>query len=176
MFLLSLLIGSALAQSHPAPNLRPGDAALLFSLPALNEEAAMRAVARPHVALSDYTGVLPGFPARVVVVHFLRAAGGEAQLGVLNRMHRKYANRGARFVAIVVDDTDLATLSEWVEDQKLEFPVLRDHHQIVVSRYGVLTFPMTFVIDGDGYVDAIGVPGPDMETAVEQLVVPFLKE
>ena len=74
-----------------------------------------------------------------------------------------------------MDDTDLATASDWVETQKLDFPVLRDNHRIVVDRYGVLTFPMTFVIDGDGVVDAIGVPGAEIETSLDALVTPFLK-
>lgn len=176
MMLLPLLAAVAVAQPYPAPSVAVGDNALLFSLPALNEEAAMRAVARPHVALSDFTGVLPGFPARVVVVHFLRRQGGEAQLEALNRLHRRYANRGARFLAILVDGGDLAGTSEWVEGQKLDFPVLLDTHQIVVSRYGVLHYPMTFVVDGEGTVDAIGVPGADMETQLDALVTPFLKE
>ena len=63
-----------------------------------------------------------------------------------------------------------------MEGQRLDFPVLRDQHRIVVSRYGVLTYPMTFVIDADGYVDAIGVPGADMEQALDSLVSPFLKD
>lgn len=173
--LLALLLSTAAAQPYPAPTLKVGDPALLFSLPALNEDAAMHAVARPHVALADFTGVLPGFPAQVVVVHFLRMQGGEAQLAALDRLHRRFANRGARFVAILVDDTDLATASDWVESQKLDFPVLRDNHRIVVDRYGVLKFPMTFVIDGDGVIDAIGVPGPELETSLDALVLPFLK-
>ncbi len=173
--LLALLVAAASAQSYPAPSLKVGDTALLFSLPALNEDAAMRAVARPHVALADFTGVLPGFPASVVVVHFLRMSGGEAHLAALNRLHRRFANRGARFIAVLVDDGDLASVSDWVEGQKLDFPVLRDNHQIVVDRYGVLTFPMTFVIDGDGVIDAIGVPGPEIEASVDALILPFLK-
>ncbi len=173
--LLALLIASASAQPYPAPSVKVGDPALLFSLPALNEDAAMRAVARPHVALADFSGVLPGFPASVVVVHFVKMSGGEAELAALNRVHRRFVNRGVRIVAILVDDTDLATASDWVETQKLDFPVLRDNHRIVVDRYGVLAFPMTFVIDGDGVIDAIGVPGPEIETSLDALLTPFLK-
>jgi peroxiredoxin len=176
MTLLTALFATALAQSVPAPNLQPGDTALLFSLPALNEEAAMRAVARPNVALSDFTGVLAGFPAKAVVVQFVnRDASGQAQLAVLERLHRKWAVRGVRVVAIVPDGGDLAGLSDWVESQKLGFPVLRDSQRIVVSRYGVQAFPMTFVIDGQGYVDAIGVPkDAALEAEVEALLEPYL--
>ncbi|MDP2315030.1 MAG: TlpA disulfide reductase family protein [Pseudomonadota bacterium] len=180
--LTSLLFAVALAAtgakngSVPAPNVTVGDAALLFSLPAVNEEAALRAVARPHVALSDFTGVLPGFPARVVVVQFVNKAGSEAQLQALNRLHRKYANRGARFLAIVADDGELAPLSEWVESQRLEFPVLRDAHRIVVERYGVRQFPLTVVVNAEGDIEALGVPKDDLEANLETLLTPFLTD
>ncbi len=176
--LTSLLFALAFAAapgSVSAPNVKVGDSALLFSLPAVNEEAALRAVARPHVALSDYTGVLPGFPARVVVVHFVQKNGAEAQLQTLNRLHRKYSNRGARFLAIIPDDGELATLSAWVEAQKLEFPVLRDAHEVVVGRYGVTQFPLTVVIDGEGDIAALGAPREDMEVNVELLLSRYVE-
>lgn len=179
--LTSLLLAFALsAPAHaapapiPGPNVHVGDPALLFSLPAVNEEAALRAVARPSVALSDFTGVLPGFPARVVVVHFVQKNGAEGQLQALNRLHRKYANRGARFLAIIADDGELATLSAWVEGQRLEFPVLRDAHRVVVDRYGVKQFPLTVVVDASGDIDALGAPKEDLETSLEALLAPFL--
>lgn len=173
-FLLALL-PLALAEGPPAPNLHVGDAALLFSLPALNEDAALKAVARPHVALSDFTGVLPGFPSKAVVVHFMLRPEGEAQLAALNRLHKKYAAKGVRFVAILPEGGDLASLSGWVEGQRLDFPVLRDAHRIVVERYGVEQFPMTFVVDGDGYVGAIGIPRADLETSIDTILQPYLK-
>lgn len=175
MTLLLALLPFALAQDPPAPNLHVGDAALLFSLPALNEDAALKAVARPHVALSDFTGVLPGFPSKAVVVHFMLRQDGEAQLAAMERLHKKYGAKGIRFVAILPEGGDLAALSGWVEGQRLDFPVLRDAHRIVAERYGVERFPMTFVVDGDGYVDAIGVPRAELETSLEAVLQPYLK-
>ena len=170
------LTAPAVAAPIPGPDVHVGDAALLFSLPAVNEEAALRAVARPSVALSDFTGVLPGFPARVVVVHFVKKSGSEGQLQALNRLHRKYTNRGARFIAIVADDGELATLSAWVEGQRLEFPVLRDAHSVVVDRYGVRQFPLTVVIDATGDIAALGAPKDDLEGSLETVLAPFLTD
>ncbi len=158
----------------PAPNVKVGDPALLFSLPAINEEAALRAVARPNVALSDFTGVLPGFPARVVVVHFVDRRAAEGQLQVINRLQKRYGNRGARFVAILVDNSELATLAEWVESQRLDFPVLRDAHRVVADRYGVQRFPLTVIVDSAGDIDAIGAPTDTLETSIEAQILPFL--
>lgn len=177
MMLLTALVATALAQSVPGPNLKPGDTALLFSLPALNEDAAMRAVTKPSVALSDFTGVLPAFPAKAVVVHFFtRSAGAEGQLAALERLQRKLGPRGVRIVAIVSDTGDLASLSDWVEGQKLGIPVLRDAQRVVIGRYGVQTFPMTFVIDAQGQVDAIGTPTEaTIEAELEQVIEPLIK-
>lgn len=160
----------------PGPNVHLGQPALLFSLPALNEEAALRAVARPNVALSDYTGVLPGFPARAVVIHFVQKKGSEEQLQALNRLHRKYGNRGARFIAIVADDGDLAALSAWVESQRLDFPVLLDAHRVVVDRYGVRQFPLTVVVDASGDIAALGAPKEGLESGLEAVLLPYLSE
>ncbi len=180
--LATLLAASVLSTAHaapallPAPNVKPGDPALLFSLPAVNEDAALRAVSRPHVALSDFTGVLPGFPARVVVLQFVTRQGGEAHLQAINRLHKRYATRGARFLAIVVDDGELAALSEWVESQRLDFPVLRDAHRVVADRYGVQRFPLTVVVDAAGDIDAVGAPTDALETSLEAVITPFLAE
>jgi len=169
--MLLALFGLSLA--IPGPNLHVGDSALLFSLPAINEEAALQAVARTDVALSDFTGVKPGFPAKVVVVHFLTREGGEAQLKALARLHKKYQSKGVRLVAILAGEGEIAAVSAWVETQRLDFPVLRDAHDIVVSRYGVRQFPTTFVVDNEGYVAAIGVARADLETSLDTVLQGF---
>lgn len=175
MTLLLALLSLASAQNVPAPNLHVGDAALLFSLPALNEEAALRVVARPHVALSDFTGVLPGFPAKAVVVHFMVRKDGEGQLAALNRLQRKYGAKGVRVLVVMSESGDIAGLSGWIGQQRLDFPVLRDAHGIVVDRYGVRQFPMTFVVDGDGYLAAVGAPRADLETSLDGVLAGLVK-
>lgn len=185
---LALLLGLAsavpaasAAPGVPAPSVKVGDPALLFSLPALNEEAALRAVSRPSVALSDFTGVLAGFPARVVVVHFLQQRGGDGQLQALNRLHKRFGNRGARFVAILSEQGELAAQSQWVESQRLDFPVLRDHHRVVADRYGVKRFPLTVVVNGTGTLDngdivALGAASEDLELGLEAVITPYLAQ
>jgi len=174
--LLALLSASPGFAAVPAPNLHVGDAALLFSLPALNEEAALRAVARTHVALSDFTGIGAGFQAKAVVIHFLQRAGGESQLQALNRLQRKFGPRSVRFIAIVSGETEIASLSDWVETQKLDFPVLNDAHRIVLDRYGVRHFPMTFIVNGEGDVEAIGVPKEDLESSIDAEILALVKD
>lgn len=163
------LLAYALAGT-PGPALHVGDTAYLFSLPALNEDAALHDVARTSVALSDYTGVMPGFPAKAVVVSFLRREGGDGVLLALDKIARRYDKQGVRVVAILAGPGDIASVSDWVESQHLDFPVLRDVHEVVVDRYGVKAFPMTFVINGDGDVAAIGTARTDLEQGLDTVI------
>jgi peroxiredoxin len=171
--MLAVLASAALAAGISAPALHVGDPALLFSLPAVNEDAAMHAVARTSVAISDFTGVMPGFPAKALVLHFLRREGGEAQLAALGRLNKKYASRAVRVVAVLSGGGDIAAVSDWVESQHLEFPVLRDAHDIVIHRYGIRSFPMTFVVDADGDVAAIGATGSELEAGLDSVLGAF---
>ena len=164
-----LLALSALAQTAPAPALKVGDSALLFSLPAVNEETALHQVARGSVALSDFTGVLAGFPARAVVITFSDAKGS-AQWQMLSRLQKKFQNRGVRFVIIVADSMDIATLSNSVSSMRLDVPLLHDRYRVVAGRYGVQTLPMTFVVDGDGYVDSIGIARDNLEISLDTIL------
>ena len=171
--MLLVLAALSLAADNPGPNLHVGDPAYLFALPALNEDAAMHAVAKTSVALSDFTGVMPGFPSKALVVHFFSQSGGEAQLAALGRLNKKYSSKGVRFLAILAGAGDIAQVSGWVEAQHLDFPVLRDAHGIVVSRYGVHRYPTTFVVDGEGDVAAIGATTADLETGLDSVLSGF---
>ncbi len=167
---MHLLLALAQAAPVPGPALHVGDSAYSFSLPAINEDAAMKAVARPHVALSDYTGIMPGFPASRLVVEFVQKKGSEGTLAAMERLNKKYSKDGVRFVAIVAGGGEIATLSGWVEAQRLSFPVLNDEHGIVVSRYGIPSYPMTFVMDTTGDVQAIGVANAELETSLDAIL------
>lgn len=169
---MHLLVALALAAPVPGPALHVGDAAYAFSLPAINEDAAMKAVARPHVALSDYTGVMPGFPATHLVVEFVQKKGSEGTLAAMERLSKKYSKDGVRFVAIMSGGGEIASLSGWVEAQRLSFPVLNDQHGIVVSRYGIPSYPMTFVIDTTGDISAIGIANSDLEASLDAVLAP----
>lgn len=169
-----LLALAASAQTLPAPAIKVGDPALLFSLPAVNEEVAVAVVARSQVALSDFVGVAPVVSTKLVVVHFCALQSCASQLSALDQLQRRYGSKGLKTVAIV-ESADVASLSSMVEPLKLSFPVLQDAYGIVVDRYGVQTLPMTFLIDGGGDIDAIGVvTGNDLSAQVEALVTPQL--
>lgn len=159
----------------PAPSVHVGDAAPLFVLPAINSEPALRMTARAAVSLSDLTGVNPPYPADWVLVHFTDKAGGAVDLPVLDKVARKYANRGLKVVAVVSDRSDIPVLSAWIEGLKLSYPALHDRHGVVASRYGITQFPITMIVDKDGRIDALGAPTASMEAELDSLVATRIK-
>jgi peroxiredoxin len=170
---LPLLAAAALAAS-PAP-LSVGLHALLFSLPAVNEDAAMDAVGRSQIGLSDFVGMDPPHESKAVVLHFFDRDHGGADLASLDRIQRRYGSRGVQVLGVSTDSGDMGGLSTWLEDQKLGFPVLRDNHQVVSGRYGIEKLPLTVVVDAKGYVFAIGQPkGDAVETELQAELEPLL--
>ncbi len=173
--LTSLTTFALLASPAQAANLTVGDAALLFSLPALNERAAKDAVGSGRVALSDLTGPLAGHPAEAVVIYFFSRNRGADGLEALDRLQKRYDRDGLQVLAINIDRTDFAELSGWAESLRLDFPILRDHHRVVATRYQVQDLPTTFVIDADGVVFAVGrASGLEFETELELELEPLL--
>ena len=178
-FAMSLMLGLAVATPAAMAAdtvISVGSPAMLFSLPAINEDAAMELVQRPRVSLTDFTGVSPLHESKAVVVHFFDQTRGGDDLATLNRLQRRYGGKGVQVVAISGDRGSMGSLSTWVEELKLSFPVVRDNHGVVQSRYQVNKLPMTVVIDGDGYIFAIGRPeGLEMEAALEAELAPLLQ-
>jgi peroxiredoxin len=170
-----LLAGLLQAAEVPAPNLKVGDTAFQFSLPAVNEDVALKTVVNTQVTLSAFLGIQARFPARAVVVTFVEGITGADQLAALQRLQKKYASKSVRFLMVVMGSSDIATLSDWVSTQKADIPVLNDRYRIVSERYGVHSSPMTFVIDGDGYVDAIGTASGTLEPELDAILSDLLQ-
>lgn len=153
---------TALLWASPAPiAVAPGAPALVFELRAANPRAATALVQRDSVALTALTGPMPTHPHKAVVVHFFRMRDGGDALNGLERVRRRFGDRGVAILAIATDEPDVDALSSWVSSRSIRFPVLHDAHQIVSSRYAVESYPLTIVIDGDGRLFAVGQPKPD---------------
>lgn len=163
------------AAAPPAPKAVLGAPAPVFSLPALNEEAALEAAGRTQVGVTDFCGVRSGKPKAAVVLYFFDRSRGGDQLATLSRLQRRSGGKGLQVLGISTDVGDLGGLSTWVEGQKLTFPVLRDNHGVVSRRYGLSQLPLTIVVDADCDVFALGLPmGADVEPALEAELAPLL--
>ena len=119
----------------------------------------------------------PARPAPAGVVQFLDRAHGGRELGALNRIQKRWSGKDVQVLAVSGDRGDLGALSTWIEGQKLVFPVLRDNHGIVMSRYGITDLPMTVIVDGDGSIFAIGQPpAGELESAIEAELSPLTRK
>lgn len=176
--LLVAALGLALAPAASAAPLSVtvGEHALLFTLPAINEAAAVTAVGTSRVSLGDFAGVAPTRPAEAVLVHFFdKDSSASSQLAALERLHRKHGGKGLQVLAITADQTDLGILSNWIEDQKVSFPVLRDNHRVVQGRYRITESPLSILVDAHGRVFAIGNPGDgNLEAELESELLALL--
>ena len=157
--MLLLLIITGLIMASPEPlSVSPGSPALVFELPAVNPSAALRAVNKDRISLTDVTGVLPTHPKRGVVLHFFSLTDSDKALKALDKLHQRYKNKDVLVLGICVSRGGLAQASSWVEARGLRFPVLHDPHGIVTTRYGVTQPPITVVVDAAGRIFAIGKP------------------
>ena len=158
------------------PAVSVGQHALSFVLPSINEGVTEGLVSSTRLALSDFIGVTPLLPQTAVIVYFFNRSEGGMSLLELNRLQKRYNGKGVQVIAISTDTGSSRGLSTWLEEQELTFPVLRDSHQIVASRYGVAQLPFALVIDGDGYIFAMGRPtGRDFNESIEAELRPLMK-
>lgn len=167
MGLVLALLGISLSFAG-APSVNVGAPALQFSLPSLNEETTMALVNKPIVALSDFAGLETAYPRRAIVLYFFTRSQGGDGLAALERLGKKYRGKDVQFIGILSERGDLGEQSAWIAGQAVSFPVLRDQHRIVSGRYGIDTWPLTYVLDADGDVYAVGDPaGSAVESEVD---------
>ncbi|NOY27102.1 MAG: TlpA family protein disulfide reductase [Oligoflexia bacterium] len=167
-----LILGAALAT--PAAAAVPvGAAARAFALPAINSSVAMSVAGDTDVALFDFTGLGAPHPQSAVVVHFFERGAGDDVLKQLSRLDQKHDDLVV--IGVMADSHGVASVSAWMAQQDLAFPVLFDEFRVVFSRYGIHDAPVTLVVDGDGYVFAVGRPmGDDFEAQLESVLAPLL--
>lgn len=177
--LFSAALATLPAMAAPAlPAVDIGEPVPLFLLPAVNEDAAVRVVSRAQVELADLVGVSPRAPAKAVVLYFFdREHGGEG-IAQLSRVQRQLQGKGVQVLGISADQGELAPFAAWLDKQKAPFPVLRDEHGVVRSRYGITdaSLPLTLVVESSGRLFAVGQPGPaELEASVAAELAPLVK-
>jgi len=167
MLFLVFLVGSALAA--PAPlSVSPGDAALVFELPAVNERAAVKLTKSTSISLADFVGIAPAHARRAVLLHFYTPSKGTEALPALQQISKRYASKGVLVLGVCSAQIERRPASTCIPGTAPSFPILDDGHGIVSSRYGVSDYPLTLVIDAKGHVFAIGQPqGAVIEAEIE---------
>lgn len=129
-----------------------GVGASLF-LPEAKKSVVEGGAAAPFT-LPDLKGKMHGLPeGEVILLNFWATwcPPCRKEMPSMAELHRKYAEKGLKVVAVSVD-RDADDLSAFVREYKLPFQVLHDADSSVSHSYGVFRYPETFLIDRQGQV------------------------
>jgi len=91
---------------------------------------------------------------QVVVLKFwfTRCSACRKSLPEFQALYQRYAPRGVQFVALAYDQT--SRVVPFLRSGGFTFPVAIDSSGVTSTRYGVSTYPTTYVIGADGIVKA----------------------
>ncbi len=95
---------------------------------------------------------LEGLRGNVVLLNFWASWCGPCRLEmpVIEKLHREYKDRHLKVFG--VNDEDIETIQEYVEERGYTFPTLVDAQQKVMTLYRVRGIPTMVVIDRDGKI------------------------
>jgi len=141
-----------------------GDQAPDFTLPAMQEGA-------PDISLADLRG-------KTVYVDFWASwcAPCLRSMPLINELYGKYRDRDFEVVAINVDDP-IEDGQDFLIDRDFDYLIAADTPNEVLTEYGVVGMPTSFLIDPEGTVRLVhtGFKANDIEI-IEQEIVTLLDE
>lgn len=83
----------------------------------------------------------------------------EVEMPAMERLYRRYKDRGFTIIAISIDTAPPSTVAAFVKNLGLTFPIGLDPKLEVADRYTVRALPSSFLIDKDGNTVGIAI-GP----------------
>jgi cytochrome c biogenesis protein CcmG/thiol:disulfide interchange protein DsbE len=122
-----------------------------------------------RASLADYRG-------RVVVLNFWASwcAPCREESPLLQRWHDQIGPTGGTVLGVNVLDVS-SDAREFVDEQGLTYPMLRDGGGETGKEFGVIGYPETFVIDRRGRIVAV-TRGPVDESDLRRQVLPLLEQ
>lgn len=93
----------------------------------------------------------------------------EKEMPFLNNQYQAYKDQGVNILAINVGESNVA-VSEFTNRYELQFPILTDKDQQVMTAYGVNPLPITFLIDKEGNVVEIHTGEIVAEADVQEMM------
>ncbi len=79
------------------------------------------------------------------------------EMPAMQRLYDKFGTQGLEIVAVSVDQGNPDAVRKFVDDLKLNFPVVLDPDQATKQAYQVRALPTTYLIDRKGRVVAVGM-------------------
>jgi peroxiredoxin len=110
----------------------------------------------PNIALNDLQGKhreLKDFKGKTVLLNFWATwcVPCVAEMGSLERLYKAYHDKNLEIVAVNVDAADSQkTVENFVRDNGITFPILRDPDFTYPPQYGLSGFPESFFINPQG--------------------------
>jgi peroxiredoxin len=144
VLLRALLTPSAGLSGNVTGSQSPGTAAPLVNHIAPN--ATLVDLHNKRVALSSWRG-------KVVVLNFWYVACQPCQyeMPALQKVYDAEFSKGLVIVGINTSD-DAATITKFLKDLGISYPVLRDIAQRTTIEYGIVDTPTSFIIDRNGVI------------------------
>ena len=96
------------------------------------------------------------------------------ELPIVNRLYKKYKDKGVKFYAVVIDTKELKRIKEVKESLNIQIPVLIGN-RYVKSKYRVYGVPVTYILRKDLSIGKV-LYGINEEEYLERLIQKFLKE
>lgn len=138
-----------------------------------------RVKAAPEFTLSGLHGeriALRELKGKVVLLNFWATwcPPCKAEMPSMERLHRRYKERGFTILAISIDSGGEGTVAEFVKAHGLTFPIGLDPKLAVANLYGIRALPSTFLIDKSGNTAAVALGPRDWDGAAAHAVVESL--
>jgi peroxiredoxin len=157
--LATLLLTAGCGQGGNVGN-QKGNVAQDFSLTTLEGGAGN---------LRDYRG-------HVVVLNFWASwcAPCRAEMPDLQAVYSELRDKGLMVVGVNQGES-LEKVTAFSREFGLSFPIMLDESQSIARKYGVRSYPTTFILDGEGVIQEVIVGGPLTRTQVRRRVEGLLK-
>jgi cytochrome c biogenesis protein CcmG, thiol:disulfide interchange protein DsbE len=135
-------------------------AATDFTVPQLNSQ---------QLRLSDFKG-------RVVFLNFWATwcVPCREEMPSMERLYRRYGDRGLTILAVSVDMGGPATVAAFVKMLRLTYTIGLDPRMEVAEQYRVRALPSSFLVDRQGNVAGIAVGPRDWDSPAARAVVETL--
>ena len=128
----------------------------LSRVPAAITETKLRKAA-PGFTLTDSTGApvrLSGYQGRVVVLDFWATwcGGCKVEIPWYMEFQNRYKDRGLVVIGVSMDEDGWKSVQPFLEEHKLNYPVVIGSQDVAKLYGGVSSLPMTLLIDRQGKI------------------------